>query len=84
MREDEGGAGDVADLAGAGGDVREGAPAAGDHGESLKPPQEQETRAYDNLIIRYRDAGDTEPVTVTGPLTETDGKYYLHVRLLEA
>jgi hypothetical protein len=30
MREDEGGAGDVADLAGAGGDVLEGAPAAGE------------------------------------------------------
>ena len=51
---------------------------------SLKPPQEQETRAYDNLIIRYRDAGNTEPVTVTGPLTLTDGEYHLHVRLLEA
>ena len=48
-----------------------------------KPPQEQETRAYDNLIIRYRDAGDTGPVTVTGPLTQTDGEYHLHVRLLE-
>jgi hypothetical protein len=52
--------------------------------ESLKPPQEQETRAYDNLIIRYRDTGDTEPVTVTVPLTQTDGEYHLHVRLLEA
>jgi hypothetical protein len=51
---------------------------------NLKPPQEQETRAYDNLIIRYRDAGDTGPVTVTGPLTQTDGEYHLHVRLLEA
>jgi hypothetical protein len=49
-----------------------------------KPPQEQETRAYDNLIIRYRDAGDTGPITVTGPLTQTDGEYHLHVRLLEA
>ena len=49
-----------------------------------KPPQEQETRAYDNVIIRYRDAGDTGPVTVTGPLTQTDGEYHLHVRLLEA
>jgi len=33
MSEDEGGAGDVADLAGAGGDVAEGAPAAGEQGE---------------------------------------------------
>jgi hypothetical protein len=49
---------------------------------SLKPPQEQELRAYDNLIIRYRDTG--EPVTVTGPLTQTDGEYHVHVRLLEA
>jgi hypothetical protein len=39
-------------------------------------------RAYDNLIIRYRDAG--EPVTVTGPLTQADGEYHVHVRLLEA
>jgi Galactose oxidase, central domain len=51
---------------------------------SLKPPQGPEIRAYDDLIIRYRDAGDTEPVTVTGPLTQTDGGYHLHVRLLEA
>jgi hypothetical protein len=29
MGQDKGGAGDVADLAGAGGDVQEGAPAAG-------------------------------------------------------
>jgi hypothetical protein len=33
MGEDEGGAGDVADLAGAGGDVLEGAPALGDQGK---------------------------------------------------
>ena len=33
MGEDECGAGDVADLAGAGGDVLEGAPAAGEQGE---------------------------------------------------
>jgi hypothetical protein len=33
MGEDEGGAGDVADLAGAGGDVAEGAPPAGEQGE---------------------------------------------------
>jgi hypothetical protein len=33
MGEDEGGAGDVADFAGAGGDVLEGAPAAGEQGE---------------------------------------------------
>jgi hypothetical protein len=33
MREDECGAGDVADLAGAGGDVLEGAPAAGEQRE---------------------------------------------------
>jgi hypothetical protein len=33
MSEDEGGAGDVPDLAGAGGDVAEGAPAAGEQGE---------------------------------------------------
>jgi hypothetical protein len=33
MREDEGCAGDVADLAGAGGDVLEGAPAAGEQRE---------------------------------------------------
>jgi hypothetical protein len=33
MREDEGGAGDVADLAGAGGDVLEGAPATGEQRE---------------------------------------------------
>jgi hypothetical protein len=31
--EDEGGAGDVADFAGAGGDVPQGAPAAGEQGE---------------------------------------------------
>ena len=34
MGEDEGCAGDVADLAGAGGDVLEGAPAAGEQGEA--------------------------------------------------
>ena len=34
MDKDERGAGDVADLAGAGGDVLEGAPALGDQGES--------------------------------------------------
>jgi hypothetical protein len=51
---------------------------------SLKPPQEQEVRAYGNLIAWYRDAGEAEPVTVTGPLTQTDGDYHLHVRLLEA
>jgi len=33
MGEDERGAGDVADFAGAGGDVLEGAPAAGEQGE---------------------------------------------------
>src|SRR5215475_15427706 len=33
MGQDEGGAGDVADFAGAGGDVLEGAPAAGEQGE---------------------------------------------------
>ena len=33
MGEDEGGAGDVADLAGAGGDVLEGAPALAEQGE---------------------------------------------------
>ena len=33
MGEDERGAGDVADLAGAGGDVLQGAPAAGEQGE---------------------------------------------------
>ena len=33
MGEDEGGAGDVADFAGAGGDVLQGAPAAGEQGE---------------------------------------------------
>ena len=33
MGADEGGAGDVADLAGAGGDVLEGAPALGEQGE---------------------------------------------------
>ena len=33
MGQDQGGAGDVAGLAGAGGDVLEGAPAAGDQGE---------------------------------------------------
>jgi hypothetical protein len=33
MGKDEGGAGDVADLAWAGGDVLEGAPAAGEQGE---------------------------------------------------
>jgi hypothetical protein len=51
---------------------------------SLKPPQEQEVRAYDNLIAWHQEAGDAEPVTVTGPLTQTDGEYHLHVRLLEA
>jgi hypothetical protein len=50
---------------------------------SLKPPQEQEVRAYDNLIAWHQEAGDAEPVTVTGPLTQTDGEYHLHVRLLE-
>jgi len=34
MGEDERGAGDVADFAGAGGDVLEGAPAAGEQGEA--------------------------------------------------
>jgi hypothetical protein len=33
MGEDKGGAGDVADFAGAGGDVVKGAPAAGEQGE---------------------------------------------------
>ena len=35
MGEDEGGAGDVADLAGAGGDVLEGVPALGEQGEPV-------------------------------------------------
>ena len=35
-------------------------------------------------VVRYRDTGDTEPVTVTGPLTQTEGEYHVHVRVLEA
>jgi len=41
MGEDEGGAGDVADLAGAGGDVLERAPAAGEQGETAFPETAQ-------------------------------------------
>jgi hypothetical protein len=43
--------------------------------------REHEVRAYDDLVVRYREAAG--PVTVTGPLTQADGEYRLHVRLLE-
>ena len=55
MREDEGGAGDVAELARAGGDVLEGAPAAGEQREPRSPRQRYGLRAlkaattYDNI-----------------------------------
>jgi hypothetical protein len=50
---------------------------------SPKPVQEYEARAYDDLIVRYRDGDPDAAVTVTGPLTQADGEYRLHVRLLE-
>jgi len=50
---------------------------------SPKPVREHEVRAYDDLVVRYQDAAGAGPVTVTGPLTQTDGEYHLQVRLLE-
>ena len=41
MGQDQGGSGDVADLAGAGGDVLEGAPAAREQGEPAFPQAAQ-------------------------------------------
>src|SRR5215471_16980561 len=60
MGEDEGGAGDVADLAGAGGDVLEGAPAAGKQGESAfaQAAQRAEQRvAGPGIDVEFLSAG---------------------------
>jgi hypothetical protein len=60
MGEDERGAGDVADFAGAGGDVLEGAPAAGEQGEPAFAQAPQ--RALDRIAGAAIDIQSRPPV----------------------
>jgi hypothetical protein len=86
MGEDEGGAGDVADLAGAGGDVLEGVPALVEQGEPASAQAAQgsldgvagagvniELPAVSRLFDRYVDAYSGAVVAVVGQGGQSGG-----------
>ena len=49
--------------------------------QTRKPLEEGEALAYERLAAAARDLADGQPVTVTGPLKQTDAGFQLHVRL---
>lgn len=48
-----------------------------------KPLEPDEALAYDRLVAASAGVPSGQPVSVTGPLKETDGGYELHVRLFQ-